>query len=100
MSVALIPIRSTIKKHPTASKLYGIDWTDFVGANAVNAHTWSFEGPDNTLTVAGQSFTATSTTVLIGGGTLGAIYKVFCQVGINGSPGQVEVQHFFVEIAK
>lgn len=73
---------NTVTKDPDAVLNYGHDWADggandgstadtgWLQSDTVATSTWSVEGPDALLVVDSDSNDATTTTVVLSGGTL------------------------------
>lgn len=60
------------EKDPQATLDYGNDWAIWLGSDSILSSAWSV---DAGITVVSSSFTATTTTIWLSGGTLGSIYN-------------------------
>lgn len=58
-------------KDPQATLDYGFNWEIWLGSDSILSSTWEV---DAGITVVSTSFTATTTTIWLAGGTLGCIY--------------------------
>lgn len=60
-------------KDPDAVLDYGWDWSTWLDGDTITASTWE---ADTGVTIASDTFAATSTTVWLSGGTAGTRYKL------------------------
>jgi hypothetical protein len=82
-----------IAKDPDALILVEIDWTRWLDGDTIAAPTWIGDGD---VTAAADSNTTTHTYGLVGGGTVGATYRVTNRITTAG--GQINDQSFIVRI--
>lgn len=59
-----------VTKDPSAILPYGFDWAAWLGADTISASTWAAV-PAANITISSNSFTVTTTTVTLSGGTAG-----------------------------
>lgn len=71
-------------KDPDATIKYGIDWSDYLGTEQILSSIWIV---DPGLVVESDSYTTTSTAVLLSGGTAGTRYKVTNRITYTGTGG-------------
>ena len=64
-------------KDPDAVLDYALDWAEWLGADTIQGVTWIVS---TGLTLTAKSHTATTATVWLAGGTVGATYAVTCRV--------------------
>jgi len=72
----------TFKQDPDDKETYKLDWSDRLNGGTIAASTFTAE---TGLTVGTASFTATTTTVQLAGGTEGNEYEVTNQVTLATS---------------
>ena len=77
-------------KDPGEDKDYGIDWTTRLGGDPIASSAWSLPVGITQATPA-PSFTATSTTIWLSGGTSGTTYTLTNTVTTTGGRTFVEV---------
>lgn len=63
---------SAVKDHD-ATLDYGIDWEPFLNGDLLTGSSWAVPGG---ITQVTASFTTTTTTVWLSGGTIGSIYTI------------------------
>jgi len=71
----------TITKDPNAVLDYTLDWSDWLEADTIAASTWTV---DAGLTKNSDSFTDTTTTVWLSGGTAGQVYEALNRIVTAG----------------
>lgn len=69
-------------KDPNAVLDYTLDWSDWLGTDTIAASTWTV---DAGLTKDSDSFTPTTTTVWLSGGTAGAVYEALNRIVTAGA---------------
>jgi len=91
---------AVINKDSEAQLSYQLNWTNWLpDSDLVTSSSWSVEsitGDADPLTVTGNSFTNTSTTVTVTGGTTGNIYKVYNTIGTDQS--NTDRRHFRIKV--
>ena len=65
------------KKDPNATLDYSVDWTAWLGADTITAVTWVLSGG---LSKVSQSHTPKIATILVSGGTVGAVETATCRI--------------------
>lgn len=85
-------------KDPAASADFAFDWNanTFLGTDTISSSSWGISGPDATLTNLGETNTTTKTTVKVGAGTEGYIYRV--RNTIVTTDGKTWVRTLYLEI--
>lgn len=68
-------------KDPQAVKDYGFIWAPWLGSDTITASTWA---SDNGITINSSSFTTTTTTVWLSGGTEGLVYNIVNHITTAG----------------
>lgn len=89
---------SLLMKDPDAVLDYVIDWgAEYLGGDVIAASLWSAE-PDEPggVSVTGNDFDATTSTVKAGGGIAGRIYKLVNQVTLES--GRVDTRSIVVRV--
>ena len=88
-----------ITKDPDANLDYGFSWTDWLpqlpAPDTITASTWILHAD---LTLTGESFDTTTTTVWISGGTIGQTYT--CVNRITTDQSRVDDRSFLMRIAE
>lgn len=78
-----------IDKDPEAILSYQITWSEWLpSGDTIASSSWEVEtisGDTDNITITGNSFTDSVTTVTINGGTSGNIYKLYNTVNTNNS---------------
>ena len=89
-----------INKDPEARLDYQLTWGDWMPSGSViSASTWTAEtisGDSDPLAITSNSFTDTTTTVTVNGGTEGNIYRLYNQITTDG--GLIERRFFRILI--
>jgi hypothetical protein len=68
---------ATYTKDPDATLDYVLDWSTWLSSDTIGTATWTVPAG---LTKASQSFTTTTATVWLSGGTVGENHFVTCRV--------------------
>lgn len=80
---------TVINKDADAQLSYQLIWSDWLpSGDTITSSSWTAEsisGDSDPLTITGNSFTDTSTTVTVNGGTTGNIYKVYNTISTDQS---------------
>jgi hypothetical protein len=71
-------------KDPNEVLDYQIDWSDRLDGDTIDASTWAFASGDGMLVMDSDSFTGTTTTLWLSGGTLNATYEVTNHITTDG----------------
>ena len=76
-----------------------IDWTkDIETGEAIDTFDWSYEGPDNTLTLDRTSKSGNKTSAWVKGGTLGAQYIITAWAKTDSVPPKTLVSRKYLNI--
>lgn len=92
---------TTVTKDPEAEKVYTFDWSAWlVGAAVITTSTFIISGPDTALEFDDDVILspATSTQVLLTGGTIGKTYVVTNRIVTNESPAQTDDKSIKVKV--
>lgn len=81
-------------KDPDAVLDYKLDWTKFLSGDTITASTWTLPAG---LTNSGDSFTDTSTTIWLSGGTAGTKYTAHNQITTSGGRTEDRSVQIFVK---
>lgn len=85
-------------KDPGAILNYALDWSKFLGTDAIVASAWAISGADNLLVNAASSFAGGKVaTIKLSGGSLNQIYTLVNTVTLASA--QVAVQSVALKIA-
>lgn len=92
----------TIDKKPLSSLKYSFNWAKWLRAGPdqaviLTASVWAVE-PTGEVTVTGETFDATTTTVRLGGGVEGREYEVFNRV--TASNGDTDEESILVRVRR
>lgn len=85
-----------LHKHPVDSDLYTFDWSGFIGTDVIMASNWAV-APG--VTIVSASFTATTTSVTLGGGVAPNVYLLRNGIATTGGRALVRSARLFVNIA-
>jgi hypothetical protein len=78
MTAAAREGRNTLPaKDPESVLPYAIDWTGALAGDTIASATWTVQSG---ITNSGESHTATTTTILVSGGTAGQFYSLTCHI--------------------
>jgi hypothetical protein len=91
-------IGTTVQKDKDASKVYAIQWSDFLAGRTITTSAWAIAGPDAALTYDTDSIVGTSCQARLSGGTAGQTYVVNNRITLSGSPTQTEERAFSVSV--
>lgn len=80
MAASSSPI-ATFNKDPNATLDYTIDWRQWLGDDQIATSTWTLPVG---ITNAGATFSISTSTVWLSGGTAGSSYSVYCQITTIG----------------
>src|SRR5262245_20984246 len=92
-----------VTKDPVSVEPYGLDWTEYLAELGdeviiIDAE-WSIEGPDETLTVAGDDILeGRKTRAMLSGGTRYSRYTVINRITTNTAPQVVDERTFEVYV--
>jgi hypothetical protein len=82
-------------KEPTETLDFSIGWVDWLGSLTIASSAWT--GPTG-ITIVADEFSATDTTVKLGGGTWAEVYEL--SNTIIASDGQIETRSFYIRIQR
>jgi len=80
-------------KDPGSTLDYTVDWTTWLGTDTIASVVWTVP---TDLTQTNATNTTLLATVWLSGGTVGATYKIVCQ--ITTAAGRIEERYFFIEM--
>jgi hypothetical protein len=63
-------------KDPQAVLDYTINWSDWLDGDTISTSTWTAESGITVEASPAPSFTTTTTTIWLSGGTLGTVYRI------------------------
>lgn len=85
-------------KDPNATLDYTLDWSSWLTSPEIISNvSWIVPGD---LTTAASSYTNTTATIFLSGGTLGQTYTVVCRVTTDSTPARVADRSFELEIVE
>lgn len=77
-----------VEKHPDSEMDYQLNWETWLdGGGTLSDVAWTC---DDGLTIESSSFTDTTATVIVSGGTLGVQYDLTCTITRSGIPEVIE----------
>lgn len=82
-------------KDPNAVLDYTWDWSAWLGADTIASKTVTVP---TGITLASSSFTTTSVTAWLSGGTAGTIYTIECKIVTTG--GRTDERSIMVQVAE
>jgi hypothetical protein len=87
---------TTFIKDPNAQLDFSVDWSDWLtGEEIISASSWTI--PDG-LTLVSQSYTNTTATVFLSGGTVGRSYLVQNRITTNNATPRIDDRSFEVYV--
>jgi hypothetical protein len=82
-------------KDSNATLDYGVNWAPWLGTDTISASAWTVQTGLTTATPA-PSFTTTTTTIWLSGGTVGTTYTVTNRV--TTAAGRIDDRTFTIQV--
>lgn len=87
---------TTFVKDPQAQLDFSVDWSDWLtDPETISASSWTIP---TGLTLVAQSYTTTTATVFLSGGTVGRSYVVSNQITTNNATPRIDERSFTITV--